>query len=68
MAQTEGPDAIDIKRIKGEVFSRQQMVQEAGEIFETTGKEIVGLDAIFMAAEALIPSSVPYIQPRRLSL
>ncbi|RSH95601.1 hypothetical protein EHS25_000693 [Saitozyma podzolica] len=51
-----GPDAIDIKRIQGDVFSRQEMIEEAGQIFEITTKELVGLDEAFVATEALVPS------------
>lgn len=53
-----GPDAIDIKRIQGDVFSRQEMIEEAGQIFEITTKELVGLDEAFVATEALVPSYV----------
>lgn len=58
-----GPDAIDIKRIQGDVFSRQEMIEEAGQIFEITGKELVGLDEAFVATEALVQSYVAISLP-----
>ncbi|WVF72384.1 hypothetical protein IAT40_007199 [Kwoniella sp. CBS 6097] len=52
----EGPDMIDLNRLKGDLYSRTEMVEEAGEVFESTSKEIAGLDAVFTAAEAVIVS------------
>ncbi|OCF35317.1 hypothetical protein I316_02863 [Kwoniella heveanensis BCC8398] len=52
----EGPDMIDLNRLKGDLYARTEMVEEAGEVFESTSKEIAGLDAVFTAAEAVIPS------------
>ncbi|WVR04981.1 hypothetical protein IAU60_001993 [Kwoniella sp. DSM 27419] len=52
----EGLDMIDLNRLKGDLYSKTEMIEEAGEVFESTSKEIAGLDAVFIAAEAVMPS------------
>jgi hypothetical protein len=54
--QTEGPDAVDIKRIQGDLYTRQEQLQEAEEAFATASKDIHGLDTVFVNADALLPT------------
>ncbi len=54
--QTDGPDVIDLQRIRGDIFARQEFAEEAGEIFGNASKDIGGLDAAFKAVESLMPS------------
>ncbi|WVQ98549.1 hypothetical protein IAU59_005675 [Kwoniella sp. CBS 9459] len=61
----EGPDMVDLNRLKGDLYSRTEMVEEAGEVFESTSKEIAGLDAVFTAAEAIIPSVRASLTPSK---
>ena len=52
----EGPDMVEIKRVRGDLLARLQMVKEARHILTTASKDVHGLDAVFNAAEALLPS------------
>lgn len=49
-----GPDGIEMKRIQGDVFAKQEMIQEAGEVLETADRELLGLDEVFVTQEALV--------------
>jgi hypothetical protein len=57
-SQTEGPDMFDLQRVKGDLLARQEMAEEANEVFEAASRGIHGLDTVFSAADALLPSSV----------
>jgi separase len=59
-AEMSGPDGVEINRIKGDLYARQEMLAEAGEMFDNATRAVQGLDAVFNASEALIPS------PRKL--
>jgi len=59
-ADMSGPDGVEINRIKGDLYARQEMIEEAGEMFDNATRAVQGLDAIFNASEALVPS------PRKL--
>ncbi|WRT66903.1 uncharacterized protein IL334_003868 [Kwoniella shivajii] len=52
----EGPDMIDLNVLKGDLYSRTEMVEEAEVVFQTTSKEIEGLDRVFVANEAVLPT------------
>jgi hypothetical protein len=52
----DGPDAVDIKRIKGDLYARQSQLEEAEEMFGLTAREIGGLDERFGVNESLVPS------------
>ncbi|WVQ78257.1 hypothetical protein IAT38_000341 [Cryptococcus sp. DSM 104549] len=52
----EGPDVIELMKVQGDLYSRQELVEEAHQIFTATSKEIAGLDQAFVAAEALLPT------------
>lgn len=53
---TSGPDAVEVKRILGDLLSRQDQVDQAGTVFATISEEIQSLDVAFAATEALLPS------------
>ena len=59
-AEMSGPDGVEINRIKGDLYARQEMIEEAGEMFDNATRAVQGLDAVFNAGEALVPS------PRKL--
>ncbi|WVN89000.1 uncharacterized protein L203_104216 [Cryptococcus depauperatus CBS 7841] len=52
----EGPEVVNLLTVQGDLYTRQQMVDEAARIFENTSNKIAGLDAVFTATEALLPS------------
>ncbi|WWC85253.1 uncharacterized protein L201_000115 [Kwoniella dendrophila CBS 6074] len=52
----EGPDMIDLNVLKGDLYSRTEMIEEAEQVFQTTSKEIEGLDKVFVANEAVLPT------------
>jgi len=54
--QSDGPDAYDLQRVKGDILARQEMTDEAKQVFEAASKGIHGLDTVFSAADALLPS------------
>nr|XP_031857742.1 uncharacterized protein CI109_006837 [Kwoniella shandongensis]KAA5524814.1 hypothetical protein CI109_006837 [Kwoniella shandongensis] len=56
LSLADGPDAIDLRRIQGDLLSRQEMIEEAHQIFESTSNDIKGLDEVFVAAEAMLPT------------
>lgn len=58
--EAKGPDGIEIVRIKGDLFAKQEMAAEAGEMFDIAMSNVQGLELVFNANEALIPS------PRKL--
>lgn len=43
-------------RVQGDLYTRQGMIEEAGQMFQSTSNEIAGLDSVFVAAEALLPT------------
>jgi hypothetical protein len=47
---------IDIKRIQGDVYSKQEMAEEAGAMFDGACQEVTGLEAVFTTIEAILPS------------
>ncbi|WVQ71462.1 hypothetical protein IAR50_000999 [Cryptococcus sp. DSM 104548] len=51
-----GPGIVDILQVQGDLYTRQELVEEANQVFECTSNEIAGLDATFAAAEALLPT------------
>lgn len=52
----DGPDVVDIQRIKGELYLRQQEAPAADEQFANAVERLVGLDKVFMSAESRMPS------------
>lgn len=52
----EGPEIVDLMRIQGDLYTGQGMIEEAGQMFQSTSSEIAGLDSVFAAAEALLPT------------
>lgn len=52
----DGPDAVDIMRVKGDLYTRQQEVPAADEMFAEAVEHLVGLDKAFMSAESQMPS------------
>ena len=52
----EGPDMVEIKRVRGDLLVKLRMVKEARQILTTASKDVHGLDAVFVATEALLPS------------
>ncbi|OCF72123.1 hypothetical protein I204_07388 [Kwoniella mangroviensis CBS 8886] len=52
----EGPDMIDLNVLKGDLYSRTEMIEEAEQVFQSTSKEIEGLDRVFVANEAVLPT------------
>ncbi|WWD01675.1 hypothetical protein V866_008621 [Kwoniella sp. B9012] len=52
----EGPDMIDLNVLKGDLYSRTEMIVEAEQVFQSTSKEIEGLDRVFVANEAVLPT------------
>nr|XP_019002345.1 uncharacterized protein I203_04824 [Kwoniella mangroviensis CBS 8507]OCF65806.1 hypothetical protein I203_04824 [Kwoniella mangroviensis CBS 8507] len=52
----EGPDMIDLNVLKGNLYSRTEMIEEAEQVFQSTSKEIEGLDRVFVANEAVLPT------------
>jgi separase len=53
----DGPEAVEIQRIKGELFSRQAEGLAADELFAGAVEHLVGLDKEFMSAETKMPSA-----------
>ena len=51
-----GPDGVEINRIKGDLYARQDMIAEAGEMFDNATQAVQGFDAVFNATEALVAS------------
>ena len=51
-----GPDVVEVQRIQGDIFSRQEMAAEAGQMFDGAVRGVQGFDAALAAAEALVPS------------
>ncbi|ODO11404.1 hypothetical protein I350_00183 [Cryptococcus amylolentus CBS 6273] len=60
-----GPGMVDILRVQGDLYTRQDLVEEANQVFECTSNEIAGLDATFAAAEALLPTTKSLPTPRK---
>ena len=54
--QSDGPDAYDLQRVRGDILARREMTDEAKQVFEAASKGIHGLDTVFSAADALLPS------------
>ncbi|OXH40985.1 separase [Cryptococcus neoformans] len=52
----EGPEVVDLMRVQGDLYTGQGMIEEAGQMFQNTSSEIAGLDSVFAAAEALLPT------------
>ena len=52
----DGPDMLEIKRVRGDLLVKLRMIKEARQILTTASKDVQGLDAVFVAAEALLPS------------
>ncbi|WVQ70354.1 uncharacterized protein L199_008581 [Kwoniella botswanensis] len=52
----EGPDMIDLNVLKGDLYSRTEMIEQAEQVFQSTSKEIEGLDRVFVANEAVLPT------------
>nr|XP_019042993.1 hypothetical protein I302_08702 [Kwoniella bestiolae CBS 10118]OCF21923.1 hypothetical protein I302_08702 [Kwoniella bestiolae CBS 10118] len=52
----EGPDMIDLNVLKGDLYSRTEMIEEAEQVFQSTSREIEGLDRVFVANEAVLPT------------
>ncbi|ADV20626.1 Hypothetical protein CGB_B9070W [Cryptococcus gattii WM276] len=52
----EGPEVVDLMKVQGDLYTRQGMIEEAGQMFQSTSSEIAGLDSVFVAAEALLPT------------
>jgi hypothetical protein len=52
LAVHDGPDAIELKRLRGELYSRQQAAPEAEEFFANAIEALVSLDDEFKTAEA----------------
>lgn len=51
-----GPSGVELVRIKGDVYAKQDMTAEAGEMFEQAMSSVQGLEAVFNTNEALMPS------------
>nr|XP_018264106.1 uncharacterized protein I303_03986 [Kwoniella dejecticola CBS 10117]OBR86264.1 hypothetical protein I303_03986 [Kwoniella dejecticola CBS 10117] len=52
----EGPDMVDLNVLKGDLYSRTEMLEEAEQVFQATSKDIEGLDRVFVANEAVLPT------------
>ena len=52
LAVNDGPDAIELKRLRGELYSRQQAAPEAEEFFSKAIDALTNLDEEFKTAEA----------------
>lgn len=63
MTQMQGPDALDLQTIRGALVARQQDAKQAAEILEAASAGIQGLDTVFVAADALLPSYVDARHP-----
>lgn len=53
----DGPEAVEIQRVKGELFSRQAEGLAADELFAGAVEHLVGLDKEFMSAETKMQSA-----------
>ena len=56
----ERMDQVDVDRIKGDIFAKQEMIEEAGEMLESAMRGVWELNGLFEKGEALMPS------PRKL--
>lgn len=52
LAVSDGPDAIELKRLRGELYSRQQAAPEAEEFFHKAIEALINLDEEFKTADA----------------
>nr|XP_019013302.1 uncharacterized protein I206_01368 [Kwoniella pini CBS 10737]OCF52083.1 hypothetical protein I206_01368 [Kwoniella pini CBS 10737] len=52
----EGPDMVDLHVLKGDLYSRTEMLEEAEQVFQSTSRDIEGLDRVFVANEAVLPT------------
>jgi len=53
-------DQVDVDRIKGDIFAKQEMIEQAGERLESAMRGVWELNGLFEKGEALMPS------PRKL--
>jgi len=56
----ERMDQVDVDRIKGDIFAKQEMIEQAGEMLESAMRGVWELNGLFEKGEALMPS------PRKL--
>ncbi|KAK8870007.1 hypothetical protein IAR55_000577 [Kwoniella newhampshirensis] len=56
LSLADAPDAIELRRIQGDLLSKQEMLEEAHQVFESASNEIKGLDEVFVVAEAMLPT------------
>ncbi|ORY21586.1 hypothetical protein BCR39DRAFT_562599, partial [Naematelia encephala] len=56
LAIADGPDAIEIERLRGELLARHEETEQANELFVHASADIGTLDTAFTEAEALITS------------
>lgn len=56
MVQDEGPEVVALKRIQGDIFTRNEQMEDALEAFKATEKDIVVLDEDFVKLDARLPT------------